>query len=95
MNRKNAAAVNDDSLDGEIRFEDARPNPFARSFYRSKNVRILAPDLLEAFPDSEAVNDALRTLVRITTTAFAPPKQKRSARTAVARKPSAKKKARA
>jgi hypothetical protein len=53
-----------DPLDREIDFTNARPNPYARDFYRSQNLRILAPDLLDLFPDSESVNEALRTLVR-------------------------------
>jgi hypothetical protein len=54
-----------DPLDREIDFSDARPNPYARDYYKSRNLRILAPDLLDIFPDSESVNEALRTLVRV------------------------------
>ena len=42
------------------------PNPYARDYYKSRNLRVLAPDLLDVFPDSESVNEALRTLVRLT-----------------------------
>jgi hypothetical protein len=90
MSRKSEAAADIDPLDDEIDFSNAQPNPFARGFYKSKNVRILAPDLLEVFPDSESVNEALRTLVRVS--AAVP--LKRSARTATAPKTAAKKKAR-
>jgi len=31
---------------------------------RAKNLVVLAPDVLEVFPDSDAVNDALRVLIR-------------------------------
>lgn len=86
MKRKPAAA-DSDSLDREIDFTNARPNPFARDYYKSRNLRVLAPDLLEIFPDSESVNEALRTLVRLT--AAAPVRL--SAKTAVA--PKARKKA--
>lgn len=65
MKRK-IADVDVDPLDREIDLSNARPNPFARDFYKSRNVRILAPDLLDVFPDSESVNEALRTLVRVT-----------------------------
>jgi len=92
MSKRSAASiVDDDPLDREIDFSNARPNPFAAGFYKSKNVRILAPDLIEIFPDSEAVNEALRTLVRLSE---AQQPLKRSARTAAAPKTSAKKKAR-
>jgi len=55
-----------DPLDREIDFSNARRNPYARDYYKSRNLRVLAPDLLEIFPDSESVNEALRTLVRVT-----------------------------
>jgi hypothetical protein len=60
---------------------------YARDFGRSENLRMLAPDLLEVFPDSESVNEALRTIVRITSSAMP---QKISANTAST--PKAKKK---
>jgi hypothetical protein len=78
--KKKANAVDDDPLDREIDFSNARPNPFARHYYKSRNLRVLAPDLLDVFPDSESVNEALHTLVRLS---GALP-QKISARRAVA-----------
>ncbi len=36
------------------------------------NVVIIAPDLLDTFPDSEAVNQALRSLKKIATRASVP-----------------------
>lgn len=64
--KKKPLAADDDPLDREIDFSNARPNPYARDYYKSRNLRVLAPDLLEIFPDSESVNEALRTLVRLT-----------------------------
>lgn len=84
--KKNAAA-SDEPLDREIDFSNGRPNPFARDYYKSPNLRVLAPDLLEVFPDSESVNEALRTLVRLT----AAMPRKVSAKTAAAPKRSRKK----
>jgi hypothetical protein len=55
-----------DPLDEEIDFTNARPNPYARDYYKSRNLPVLAPDLVDVFPDSESVNEALRTLVRLT-----------------------------
>jgi hypothetical protein len=81
MKRKSPAA-SDDPLDREIDFSNARPNPYARDYYKSRNLRVLAPDLLEIFPDSESVNEALRTLVRLT----AAMPRKVSARRVVAKK---------
>jgi hypothetical protein len=66
MKNTKRAAQETDPLDREIDFSNARPNPYARDYYKSRNLRILAPDLLDVFPDSESVNEALRTLVRLT-----------------------------
>jgi hypothetical protein len=79
---KKKAAASDDPLDREIDFSNARPNPYARDYYKSRNLRILAPDLLDVFPDSESVNEALRTLVRLTSSM----PRKLSAKTATAPK---------
>jgi len=49
---------------------------YARDYGRSENLRILAPDLLVAFPDSKSVNEALRTILRITSEAVAAKKKK-------------------
>jgi hypothetical protein len=38
---------------------------YAARYAAGTNVIVLSPDLAEIFPDSEAVNEALRTLVRI------------------------------
>lgn len=83
MNKKNAPVEDDDPLDREIDFSNSRPNPFARDYGRNRNLRVLAPDLLALFPDSDSVNEALRTLIRMT----AATPQKISARTATAPKP--------
>ena len=64
MKRK-AANAESDSLDREIDLSNARSNPDASDYYKSRNLRVLAPDLLAAFPDSESVNEALRKLVRL------------------------------
>jgi hypothetical protein len=38
---------------------------YAARYAEGTNVIVLTPDLAEIFPDSQAVNEALRTLVRI------------------------------
>ena len=86
-------AFDDDPLDREIEFKNPRLNPFALAYGRNRNLRILAPDLLAVFPDSESVNEALHTLVRVAAASVATP-LKRSAKTAAAPRPK-KKKARA
>jgi hypothetical protein len=72
MKRKNAPVEDDDTLDREVDFSHTMPNPFARDYGRNRNLRILSPDLLTAFPDSDSMNEALRTLIRLK--ASTPPK---------------------
>ncbi len=38
---------------------------YAARYAEGANVVVLAPDVAEVFPDSAAVNEALRTLVRL------------------------------
>jgi hypothetical protein len=38
---------------------------YAARYAEGTNVVVLSPDVAEIFPDSQAVNEALRTLVRI------------------------------
>lgn len=89
---KKSETVLDDDMLPEYDFRGGVRGKYARDYGRNRNLRVLAPDLLTTFPDSESVNEALRTLVRIATASTAVP-VKRSASTATA--PKAKKKARA
>ena len=77
-----------DDMQPEYNFTGGVRGKYARDFGRSPNIRLLAPDLLEAFPDSESVNQALHMLVRITSAAVT---KKLSAKTARASKPIRKK----
>jgi len=90
--KKNEIAATEDEMLPEYDFRGGVRGKYARDFGRNRNLRILAPDLLKVFPDSESVNEAIRTLVRIAAASAAAP-VKRSARTASAPKP--KKKVRA
>jgi hypothetical protein len=65
MSRKNAPVEDDDPLDREVDFSHSMPNPFARDYGRNRNLRILSPDLLTVFPDSDSMNAALRTFIRL------------------------------
>jgi hypothetical protein len=89
---KKSETVPDDDMLPEYDFRGGVRGKYARDYGRNRNLRVLAPDLLTTFPDSESVNEALRTLVRIAAASTAVP-VKRSASTATA--PKAKKKARA
>ena len=46
------------------------------------NIVLIAPDLLDTFPDSEAVNEALRFLKKIATRSAKPAQRQRKAATA-------------
>jgi hypothetical protein len=84
------AVVDDDyPLDREIDLSKSRSNPYWLGVVDRRCVRLLASDLVDAFPDDDAVNEALRMLLRTN----AVPARKINARTASAPKP--KKKARA
>jgi hypothetical protein len=89
---KKSETIPDDDMLPEYDFRGGVRGKYARDYGRNRNLRVLAPDLLTTFPDSESVNEALRTLVRIAAASTAVP-VKRSASTATA--PKAKKKARA
>ncbi len=56
------------------------PNPFARDYGRNRNLRILSPDLLTVFPDSDSVNEALRTVIRLRQPLLRKPPQHRKPR---------------
>jgi uncharacterized protein len=55
-------AADDDPLDREIDFSNARRNPHFLSVVGPKYVRVLDEDLADLFPDNESVNAALRSL---------------------------------
>lgn len=61
--KKKPVVEDDDPLDREIDFSNARPNPYFVAYHGPKVIRVLEPDLAEAFPDNEAVNAALRSVV--------------------------------
>jgi hypothetical protein len=74
---QNDPPEDDDPLDGEIEFHNVRPNPFARDYGRNRNLRVLSPDLLALFPDSDSVDKALRKFIRLTS-ASAPEEKKKT-----------------
>jgi hypothetical protein len=47
-------------------FRGATRGKYAARYAEGGNVVVLAPDVAAVFPTSEAVNEALRTLVRLT-----------------------------
>ena len=84
---KKKQTFDEDPLDREIDFSNARPNPYFVAAHGPKVIRVLEPELAEIFPDNTSVNEALRTLVRLT----ADMPRRMSAKTAAAPKTSRKK----
>ena len=54
----------EDMLD-EYEFSGGVRGKYARLYAEGSNVVVLSPDVVEAFPDSRAVNDALRALIGV------------------------------
>ena len=46
-------------------FSEGVRGKYAKKYAAGTNLVILSPDVAKAFPDSAAVNEALRTLVKI------------------------------
>ncbi|HEX8171527.1 MAG TPA: hypothetical protein VF824_13390 [Thermoanaerobaculia bacterium] len=62
---KKRTNADDDPLDREIDFTNARPNPYFLAAHDPRTVRVLDEDVARVFPDNAAVNEALRTLMRV------------------------------
>jgi hypothetical protein len=54
-----------DEIGAEYDLSDSRPNPYAARYAEGTNMVRLDPDVWRVFPDSAAVNSALRALVKI------------------------------
>jgi hypothetical protein len=78
------SSVDDDEMPREIDFTKGRPNPYWLGLVDRSCVRLIDKDLAAIFTDDRAVNEALRTLVRVGETSS----QKISAKTATAPKSS-------
>jgi hypothetical protein len=63
--KKNELPTTDDDMLPEYDFRGGVRGKYARDYGRNRNLRILDPDLLAIFPDSESVNEALRELLRM------------------------------
>jgi hypothetical protein len=54
-----------DEMATEYDLSDSRPNPYAERYAEGTNMVRLDADVAKVFPDSAAVNNALRALVKI------------------------------
>ena len=56
--------IEDDMLP-EYDFRKAERGKYVKRFSAGTNLIVLSPELVKVFPNSQSVNEALRTLVRI------------------------------
>jgi hypothetical protein len=65
-NKTRIAATDADTMRPEYDFSNAVRGVTAARYAQGTNVVLLDPDVAELFPDTRAVNEALRTFVRLT-----------------------------
>jgi hypothetical protein len=75
--KRRVTPIPDDEILPEYDFSRARPNKYARRFGGGRNIVVLEPDVARRFPDSAAVNEALRALLEIADKARAPGMRRR------------------
>ncbi len=63
--KKTVKPSSDPEMLAEYDFRGGVRGKYAARFAAGTNVVVLAPDVAEAFPDSDAVNEALRALMKI------------------------------
>ncbi len=63
--KKVAKAKSDPDMLAEYDFSQGVRGKYAQRYSEGTNIVVLSPDVAEYFPDSEAVNAALRALVEI------------------------------
>jgi hypothetical protein len=49
----------------EYNFGGGKRGKYSQKYFEGTNIVVLSPDVAEAFPDSESVNEALRMLIKI------------------------------
>jgi hypothetical protein len=64
MKKATKRKVDQDMLD-EHDFSKGVRDQYARRYVAGRKIVVLAPDLAEIFPNSAAVNEALRSLVKL------------------------------
>lgn len=62
----------DDTMREEYDFSQGVRGKYAKIYHQGSNVIVLAPDVAERFPNSESVNQALRSLAHIMDTKHHP-----------------------
>ena len=77
--RKRKRPQDEDTMRPEYDFSKAVRGVTAARYAQGTNVVLLDPDVAEVFPDTRAVNEALRTFARLTRAASKPRSRKRTA----------------
>ena len=62
---KPKAKTDTDDMRAEYDFTQGVRGKYFQRYMQSSNVVVLEPDVATAFPNAEAVNDALRSLMRV------------------------------
>jgi hypothetical protein len=63
--KKSSVKRRDSPMRSEYDFSKGVRGKYAQRFQKGTNIVVLAPEVAEMFPDSAAVNDALKALVQI------------------------------
>ncbi|MFH1707816.1 MAG: hypothetical protein ABIF71_07850 [Planctomycetota bacterium] len=58
-------AAKDDTMLPQYDFSRGVRGKYAKRYHQESNIVVLDPDMAKRFPNSEAVNQALRTLTRV------------------------------
>ncbi len=61
---KDSGKVDDNSVEPEYDFSKGIRGKYADRFANGTNLIVLDPDVAREFPDSQSVNDALRSLLK-------------------------------
>jgi len=61
---KKAVKIDADEMRAEYDFSKGVRNPYAAKFAKGSNLVLIEPELFKAFPSEEAVNRALRILLK-------------------------------
>ncbi len=77
MSRVKSSKIPD--IPREVDFRGAERGRYAKRYAEGTNIVLLAPDVAEAFPDSESANTVLRIVLRAGTQAAKQQKGKRRA----------------
>jgi len=62
---KKASKTVKEEILAEYDFTKGVRGKYSQEFQQGTNIVVLSPDVAEVFPDSEAVNEALRLLIQI------------------------------